>query len=332
MNFVGRDLKKDGFDIWHSGNFTPPTSLPAEGGNSDTVDGLHANDFVKVQGDVKQITNYNGAVTYENVGHYYSGSAGPVGTLCINLGNIGNVMIDAEISLQSYTGVTKYHVRGYTYTGSANWHMPNVTCIGSGLNHGVRFAKNASGQRLILIGLTNTSWGGYLHAVIPRLTIGYGATNSAPDWAITLVTSETGFVIGSTPAMNSGLDADLLDGKHASDFAASNHNHDTNYEPKDTNIQSHISNRLNPHAVTKAQIGLGSVLDYGLATQAEAEAGTSAVKYMTPQRTKQAIDKFKPTKLSELTNDIGAGGGIKITTSTTAPTGTSPGDFWYKEV
>ncbi len=39
-----------------------------------------------------------------------------------------------------------------------------------------------------------------------------------------------------------------------------------------------------------------------------------------------------PTKMSQLQNDIGAGGGIKITTSTTAPTGTSPGDFWYKEV
>lgn len=39
-----------------------------------------------------------------------------------------------------------------------------------------------------------------------------------------------------------------------------------------------------------------------------------------------------PTKLSEFQNDIGAGGGIKITTSPTAPGTTSPGDFWYKEI
>jgi len=39
-----------------------------------------------------------------------------------------------------------------------------------------------------------------------------------------------------------------------------------------------------------------------------------------------------PTKLSQLANDIGAGGGIKITTSNTEPAGNSPGDFWYKEV
>lgn len=59
----------------------------------------------------------------------------------------------------------------------------------------------------------------------------------------------------------------------------------------------HLYETDNPHQVTKAQVGLSSVGNYGLATQAEAEAGTSAVKYMTPQRTKQAIEKLAP-KLS----------------------------------
>lgn len=45
----------------------------------------------------------------------------------------------------------------------------------------------------------------------------------------------------------------------------------------------------NPHGTTKTDIGLGSVLNYGIATQVEAETGTSAVKYMTPLNTKQAI-------------------------------------------
>lgn len=43
-------------------------------------------------------------------------------------------------------------------------------------------------------------------------------------------------------------------------------------------------------------------------------------------------NKGNLTKLSQLQNDIGAGGGVKITTSATAPDTTSPGDFWYKEV
>lgn len=50
--------------------------------------------------------------------------------------------------------------------------------------------------------------------------------------------------------------------------------------------------------LAKSDVGLGSVLDYGIATQAEAEAGTSDVKYMTPQRTAQAIQKLAPTPSS----------------------------------
>lgn len=55
-------------------------------------------------------------------------------------------------------------------------------------------------------------------------------------------------------------------------------------------ISGHVTNQANPHAVTKAQVGLSSVLNYGLATQSEAEAGTSNVKYMTPLLVKAAID------------------------------------------
>lgn len=44
------------------------------------------------------------------------------------------------------------------------------------------------------------------------------------------------------------------------------------------------------HNHTKSDVGLGSVNNYGIATQAEAEAGTSNTKYMTPLSVKQAID------------------------------------------
>ena len=56
----------------------------------------------------------------------------------------------------------------------------------------------------------------------------------------------------------------------------------------------HVSKKDNPHGVTKAQVGLGDVANYGLATQEQAELGNSTVGYMTPQRTKQAIDKLAP--------------------------------------
>lgn len=58
-----------------------------------------------------------------------------------------------------------------------------------------------------------------------------------------------------------------------------------------SNLNSHINNKNNPHGVTKAQVGLGNVANYGIATQSEAEGGSVNDKYMTPLRTKQAIDK-----------------------------------------
>ena len=57
----------------------------------------------------------------------------------------------------------------------------------------------------------------------------------------------------------------------------------------DATANAHIAKKDNPHAVTKSQVGLGSVSNYALATQAEAKAGTSNAKYMTPLRTKEAI-------------------------------------------
>jgi hypothetical protein len=59
---------------------------------------------------------------------------------------------------------------------------------------------------------------------------------------------------------------------------------------------AHISNLNNPHGVTKEQVGLGSVQNYPAASQSEAEAGTANNRYMTPQRTKQAIDALAPVK------------------------------------
>ena len=62
-----------------------------------------------------------------------------------------------------------------------------------------------------------------------------------------------------------------------------------------TLVTTHVDDKTNPHNVTKAQVGLAKVLDYELATEADAEAGTSHQKYMTPLRTKQAIKPINDT-------------------------------------
>lgn len=54
-------------------------------------------------------------------------------------------------------------------------------------------------------------------------------------------------------------------------------------------LNTHSSNTNNPHGTTKAHVGLGSVLNYGVATTSQAEAGALDTLYMTPLKTAQAI-------------------------------------------
>lgn len=69
-------------------------------------------------------------------------------------------------------------------------------------------------------------------------------------------------------------------------------------------VNAHIADKNNPHGVTKAQTGLGNVLNYGVATQAEAAAGVVSDKYMTPLRTKEAIDALIGTVFNDHVNDF----------------------------
>lgn len=63
----------------------------------------------------------------------------------------------------------------------------------------------------------------------------------------------------------------------------------TNKTSIEAALKTHTDNKSNPHGVTKSQVGLGSVENYGIATDAEAKAGSSNAKYMTPARVKDAL-------------------------------------------
>lgn len=52
-------------------------------------------------------------------------------------------------------------------------------------------------------------------------------------------------------------------------------------------VFEHLEDFNNPHQVTKAQVGLGNVQNYPIATQAEAISGTRNDRYMTPDRTNE---------------------------------------------
>jgi hypothetical protein len=57
----------------------------------------------------------------------------------------------------------------------------------------------------------------------------------------------------------SDFDSKLSEGEADGLYADIVHNHNGVYEPANANIQNHIANSANPHDVTKAQVGLGSV-------------------------------------------------------------------------
>jgi len=66
-----------------------------------------------------------------------------------------------------------------------------------------------------------------------------------------------------------------------------------------------VNGKTGAVSLTKSDVGLGSVQNYEIATQAEAEAGTSSTKYMTPQRTSQAITALSPVKsVNNMTGDV----------------------------
>lgn len=64
-------------------------------------------------------------------------------------------------------------------------------------------------------------------------------------------------------------------------------------------IQQHVNDKNNPHNTTKAQVGLGNVDNFLTASQAEAVAGTQNDRFMTPLRTKQAIDAIAGQLLNQ---------------------------------
>ncbi len=55
------------------------------------------------------------------------------------------------------------------------------------------------------------------------------------------------------------------------------------------NTVTSVAGKTGAVSLAKADVGLGSVLNYGVATTAEAQAGTSSTKYMTPMRVKEAL-------------------------------------------
>ena len=77
------------------------------------------------------------------------------------------------------------------------------------------------------------------------------------------------------------------------------------------NAVTSVAGKTGAVVVTKTDVGLGSVENYAKASQAEAEGGTSDIKYMTPLRTNQLIVSLRGSSRGSGT----WGGSVPITVS-----------------
>jgi len=74
------------------------------------------------------------------------------------------------------------------------------------------------------------------------------------------------------------------------------------------NTVTSVAGKTGAVTLSKSDVGLGSVQNYGIASQAQAQAGTDNASYMTPLRTKQAIDQFVPIETGNWTPELRFGG------------------------
>jgi len=57
-------------------------------------------------------------------------------------------------------------------------------------------------------------------------------------------------------------------------------------------LSDHISDFNNPHSVTKGQVGLGNLQNFGIASETDAQEAVAADKYMTPYAVRLAINEL----------------------------------------
>lgn len=98
-----------------------------------------------------------------------------------------------------------------------------------------------------------------------------------------------------TPAMIGAVATEAGKGLSTNDFTTTEKNKLAGIEAgAQKNTVTSVAGKTGAVTVTKADVGLGSVQNYGIATKAQAEAGTSNSVYMTPLRTMEAFESFRP--------------------------------------
>ena len=160
-----------------------PSSLPANGGNADTVDNLHASSFTRVHSGSVNFGGNNNEITT---------------TQFINLlTNLGAFQQPHWIARGSWSYASNQII---TDSGFGKIHLAG--CI-------VEVLGTSTAYTIRILTPTTSSAGSALALNSEFVYINNGSSYS-PGWRKIWTSNNDG--------VGSGMDADLLDGKHASDF------------------------------------------------------------------------------------------------------------------
>lgn len=310
-------LSVDSKRVWHEGTFNPNSKADKSliltagagltGGGDLSVGRTFAIDYAGTgSATTASRSDHNHDTTYFKLaGGTVTGATTFSSTLLVNNANANILRLvrsgatNANIEI-GHTGATRYF--GINSTGEFVFgDVVDLNASGKIVYHSGNFTPSSKAD---LAGATFT--GG---VIVPNMAVNGGlSVNNGADLTLKAGSTNVNDAGDIVFANNSGAEmlrlwyngGTSVNVRFGSADTAKQLFHSGNFDPSTkadaTTTSNHISNTSNPHGVTKAQVGLGSVLDYGVATQTEAEAGTSDSKYMTPLKTSQAISKLQAVK------------------------------------
>lgn len=177
--------------------------------------------------------NEKGSV-YTDVFSYFSRNNAETGIFKITFPESWtNTMMFMEIDLYNYSSfnlATKIVLGGYNYSGNPPTNVPpgwtSCNCWTTNNDISVRFGHDGN-KCCLLIENTSKKWN-YFRLNISKFIAGFNSGNKfKTGWSGQFIASDEGISSITTPSKNAYFNADLIDGKHASEFANVSHTHST---------------------------------------------------------------------------------------------------------
>jgi len=200
VKLFGLELKFNGFDIWHKGNFTPPTTLPANGGNADTVGGNLPSAFAtSAQG-----TKADNALP-ANSNAVSATKLLPADTRSTNFVPTAYSGLSVHLKYNTTDGLTD----GGTYHGLVN--IQQWSDLSGGSTHQLGFTDN--GNMFMRTATSATTWGTWFkiwnaNNIIPITSGGTGASTASDvltNLGLTATASELNYTDGVTSNIQTQL-------------------------------------------------------------------------------------------------------------------------------